>query len=314
MENELIQQPQPINAPQKKNKGLILTTVFFALISLGLGGFLIYHFVTVSHDNNSPCGEGAKCNVPSDKDAGDDSAADYDVKIKEVVEEVWATDTLSNSYYVEKIRTYNQTFPLLKIEGTSTVIQAEKSYGVYFEISNPSTGIDVYGVRTEISNKVGDKLQSIGFSKSTDYDNTPSYIINGTPYYKDDISCLVADGPMFEQLFVGCGYNSWVSSENTDLAKALLNAYHTKTNDYPTTIYVKDTEIKNSSVSPYQTISVGTSNAAGLFYRVSPDAEWQYFTSTQAELECSEYNTEDLKKAYAGDKCWDGLSDATVQP
>ena len=44
------------------------------------------------------------------------------------------------------------------------------------------------------------------------------------------------------------------------------------------------------------------------------DEKWRYFTGVQAPLDCSEYNTDDLRKAFAGDVCYNGREESTVQP
>jgi hypothetical protein len=49
----------------------------------------------------------------------------------------------------------------------------------------------------------------------------------------------------------------------------------------------------------------------GLFYQ-TPDEVWHYFKGTQQALDCSEYNTVDLKKAYLGDVCYDSSTESTV--
>jgi hypothetical protein len=53
-----------------------------------------------------------------------------------------------------------------------------------------------------------------------------------------------------------------------------------------------------------------------LFYRVSPEAEWQYFTATQGLMPCTNYNTEDIRNAFAGETCFDESNGETltVQP
>ena len=81
---------------------------------------------------------------------------------------------------------------------------------------------------------------------------------------------------------------------------------------------------KDSSVAPYQTLegSIGTSRIEGcgdvgkdltaMFYRVSPTAEWQFFSRIEDELPCGQYNTTDLKNAFADTKCFDQTTDELV--
>ena len=80
-------------------------------------------------------------------------------------------------------------------------------------------------------------------------------------------------------------------------------------------MYNLNNNIKDSQYTPYQTLRISVGGAAGLFYRTSPEAKWQFFTGTQAVLDCSDYNTEDLKKAYLGEPCYNynTQTDSTVQ-
>lgn len=70
----------------------------------------------------------------------------------------------------------------------------------------------------------------------------------------------------------------------------------------------------------YYTLGVGaiedvdfeTGGFMALFYKKGSTGDWRYFTGTQAELECSEYSSTELKQAYAGDECFNGNEKITV--
>jgi len=78
--------------------------------------------------------------------------------------------------------------------------------------------------------------------------------------------------------------------------------------------------IKDAKTTNYKTAQVGIGSqlalvggAAGLFYQ-TPDGVWHFFVGTQSELNCSQYSTTDLKKAYLGEQCYDEAkkADSTV--
>lgn len=108
---------------------------------------------------------------------------------------------------------------------------------------------------------------------------------------------------------------AWLTEADKALVAELATAYYEKEGEYPTVIYGLNDNIKNSQYGPYQTLTVAVGGAVGLFYRTSPDAKWQFFAGTQAVLGCDEYNTDDLKKAYLGEPCYnyDTQTDSTVQ-
>lgn len=63
----------------------------------------------------------------------------------------------------------------------------------------------------------------------------------------------------------------------------------------------------DSGVNGYKHASANVltgSGASALFYQ-TPGQEWKYFMSTQGALSCTEYDTSELKKAFAGTECSD---------
>lgn len=110
---------------------------------------------------------------------------------------------------------------------------------------------------------------------------------------------------------------TWLTDEERSLIKELEEAYHEKTGQYPTIVYGFESKPVDSSVAPYQTLRVAIGGGFGLFYRVSPEAKWQFFAEGQASPNCDAYNTEDLRKAFAGSTCYNDssiVSESVVQP
>ncbi|MEO7904861.1 MAG: hypothetical protein ABIR91_03655 [Candidatus Saccharimonadales bacterium] len=76
-------------------------------------------------------------------------------------------------------------------------------------------------------------------------------------------------------------------------------------------------KINKSTVNGYQNAEVnqysynGIGGAVALFYQNS-DSDWKYFMSTQNELNCDVFNTDDLKSAFAGQKCFIGDTESVV--
>lgn len=78
---------------------------------------------------------------------------------------------------------------------------------------------------------------------------------------------------------------------------------------------------KDSKTAGYKTAETTISNeyaqagsAASLFYQ-TPDKKWHFFTRAQATLPCTDFNTDDLKKAYLDTPCSDTAGrNLTVKP
>jgi len=78
-------------------------------------------------------------------------------------------------------------------------------------------------------------------------------------------------------------------------------AYRDSTGEWPHMLY--SGSITDSKHAPYQRAELGGPNNVELFYRTSPNSPWVYFAGAQGMLACSNYNTDDLKKAFLGESC-----------
>lgn len=120
-----------------------------------------------------------------------------------------------------------------------------------------------------------------------------------------------------EYVYFSCGKTSWtwLTDEETKLIGELGAAFQEKTGKTsPIAMIVRSVSIKDSEYKPYQTLRVSLGAGVGEFYRTGPDSKWQFFTVTQAPIDCSKYDTDDLKKAFLGEVCYnDGFQQSTVQ-
>ena len=151
-----------------------------------------------------------------------------------------------------------------------------------------------------------------GFKRYTKVSTT---MTSDTEFYNSDTNIICSPIVASIPLAFSCGNTSWISQEKIDLSNDLAVAYQEKNNEYPLTISVSEKDVENSPYVPYQRVTANLGSFAGLFYRTSKDASWRYFTGTQAVLDCSAYDTEVLKRAFAGEVCTNsaGLS-APVTP
>lgn len=99
-------------------------------------------------------------------------------------------------------------------------------------------------------------------------------------------------------------------------AKPLVDTLPRKTDQTA----VGSLKITDSQTQGYQkaTLLIGEAysggGAAALFYKKG-SGQWAFFASTQEIIECSRYNSADLKNAFKGDACYDtaALGETTVQ-
>lgn len=159
-------------------------------------------------------------------------------------------------------------------------------------------------------------LPNLGSAPAPDeygYLNSSSNIFCGI--YEDTAWSSPTNG--YEYVLLQCAKTdwTWLTEDDKALISELEAAYREKEGEYPIELNIGvAVKIRDSEYAPYQSFGAGVKGAVGLFYRTGPDAKWQFFTSVQGPLECSEYNTDDLRKAFAGDYCYNGEERSTVQP
>lgn len=187
-------------------------------------------------------------------------------------------------------------------EPLKTVTLLDKSYSIRYDSNNVDEPLLV-------EDKIAKKLASLGFAETK-----PTTSIWSSRIYTNPDSNIICSVNYFG---TSCGYYKWVYDDTITMVNQLAEAYKNKEGEYPGVITLCEySTIEDSSVSPYQTIGVSFDGAGGSFYRVSPSAEWQFFGGGQTAFSCDEYNTQDLKNAYAGEVCYDEVSgtNLTVQP
>ena len=228
---------------------------------------------------------------------------DDEKPVKELVLAV--RDELQNSIaranFTPTFNNYNQ---YTKIPDTDIYTIANESYGVIYNLPQEKLNATDEEVMYNGYSIAVNYLEKNGFSKSFRGLFFDVYENSNTGIY-----CSVNNETL--PFILSCAKNTWYETEKKELILALAKAANTDLVSCKSSCVVKD-----SQISPYQTITANGGNAALLFYRTSPDADWQFFTGTQGVLDCTDYSTEDLKNAYAGDACWDNSTgqDSTVQP
>ncbi len=279
--------PAPV-AEKRKNSngnGWKVATVVATVAAICGVGFGAYGMVqnnqnqakTTSNNNTSNTNEAPAENVAADDD-----------EVKELVNQISSVvDEYMGNIHFRK--TYNEFLPSWKMAGTDIFINMEKSYGI-------DSGVWSHNKETEaklftVHEPVEAFLVKNGYVRKEGTSTLPVYYNE-----KTEIICELSESS--SPWDMGCAKTNWYSAESAELATELAEI---SGSDY---VGLTSAKIKDSSVSPYQTLIASGHNAAMLFYRKSPNDKWEYLTTTQAAVDCDLYN-EDAKKAFAGDSCWD---------
>jgi hypothetical protein len=138
-------------------------------------------------------------------------------------------------------------------------------------------------------------------------------------YESDTIICSLSDQKPYSEPSSSTKYDTILGC--ADKSDYLANAatlrpyfivYASQSQFSTTHTLITGPNITASKTAGYSTATVAISSSeyssvggfAGLFY-VTPNKTLHYFTGTQSVLPCSKYSTDDLKKAYVGEQCYD---------
>lgn len=299
----------PVAEPKSKmSKKQIIGMTVLTIIAIAGVAFGVFGMVDSSSKNNEIAEykskialleqeTGAKI-VEQDDIAIVDTASveNEDDKVKAIVTKVY-----------EGLRELDEHSVFFKVFGEGSMVKIPDSE--VYTLSNKSYGVHSASDESLLemmSNKAYPVVKAI--LESNGYSLQKETMWGGVFYNENDgIFCMADSGSVPYEF--NCSSEKWIDDEVTAL---VLNLAKVSDSSY---IYALPDEIEDSTIAPYQKLTASIDNAAGLFYRVSPDSEWQFFIGTQGVLSCDEF-TGDVAKAYAGETCWNEASNSnsTVQP
>lgn len=325
VKTEGIANMKPITKKPSAAKTWKIVVVVFGLVLLGVIGFLIYHFLTFNHDV-LPCEE-RTCEITEtqDEETGETvkiikvpvGQKDDDVAVRAVADELFniATNVLcgDNCLPPELVRSYSELGNLYKPEGMKVAVGLDLSYG--FHIVRSSEGGTTYDERKVIGGELDKALvQYLTQNGFKEYEYSLQF---ADSYINEESGIICAKTTATLAYDVACSSVNWYSNiDNWDLLNELAEAYKMKMGEYPTYMAASLDRIENSGYEQYQRISVGFLGAGGLFYRVTPESEWEFFRVGQDAPLCLDYDTDDLKQAFVGTTCWNDQTQEidTVKP
>ena len=300
----------PVAQKEKSNAGLILAVVFLALCTLVLGGLYAYEkfiakddkaAIADTTDQQTECA--AKEEDEIDGVAKEEilgvATADTDLKVRSLVDELYEAVT-SKNWHIQRV--YGDDGPLLKIDDKGNFANASKYYGVSESgrgVTNADGDISfdkVFGEVFEKNNmkKVEDRPALLGVESSY-YENADGL------FCEYSLSVAVGGDLDSSDVSVYCASKDWISDEDKELMADLAKAYEKSEGEQIKYISASAKDIKKNG--EYQNITVDVNDAVALFYRTSAESEWKYFDITQQAINCDDYNTDELKAAFKGEKC-----------
>ncbi len=296
----------PLNVPKKshKKRNIIIAAIILVLLAAGTVAAIMM-FSTPKKDTTK------KSATETIKPL--DDAQGMITKINAAL-----TDNSKDTYQNPQISFMSPTStspavsPSYQVKDANYYVVTSQAYGLNIQKTvdtNSETGVDTVFTQG-IVDQVTAAFASNHYNKTTE-------LASGAEYQSDTVICTVS-GTDSIPIYVTCANKNAYAKVGADV-KPFVTAYRASNpNDTSEDIFSAPT-IKSSSVDGYQTATVGISSrqsvgsAAALFYHKGTDT-WKFFKTTQAISSCSEYNTDDLKAAFADQPCVsDSKTDTTVK-
>ncbi len=291
------------------------------IIVLALAGFLIYHFITTSHaTTNQPDGSSSSSTTPADTNIYQQEQAVLSVvnQIYDKATEIFNRGNQDDMGFFSGVNPYtiyynHDSSPVsYRPDNYIIGVPLDRAYGLSPNTSAIEYHYDLY-YNEASDQEMTDLITSLGFTVTDEIYTTASA---GGPssLYQNKSTGIVCSGSAFWN--IACGHQDWYNKENANFSNDLAKVYEAATGESAHYLIAKIDGIKDSLISPYQTISVMMSGFGASFYRTSPESPWVFAFRGQDGPTCDEFNTQDLKNAFAGQTCWDTSTntDSEVQP
>ena len=286
--------------PQRKASPVMgILCGLFALVAVGLGSYIIYDKFIEPTDT--------KCITKTTEEAQEtDNFAETNKGAKKILQDV-----------INELITFGTSFGHFRLEKTydsDVTYEFEKNYatnlngayGLIFDVENNtnySTALASSGIVDKVMNSHG--LKKISF-------NDPAVIGEGGIYYADDNGYICNYSSQSSPVRINCANSNWLTEEDKTFAKSLIDAMKKSDDSKDDEMYYVSAtldDITKTADGKYEHVTASVAGAAALFYRNTDGGEWKHFMSTQQALSCNDYNTDELKAAFAGVDCYDYTAD-----
>jgi hypothetical protein len=306
--------PLPIQEP-KKGKGKLIAIIIAVVVLLGAGGAAAYYYLVPGKSQSEAAATTSPSPAASKTPTPSLTAATLVPDVKAALKSSAVTLTYKTGSWEAPDGTVVAGLPTYTMKGYDFLTAANKGVGAGVS----SKTADKAAIDADYA-AAGDLLQAKGLKIK----GSPSVYESGDKgsiYASDDIVCsleVMYALRGYNYLGVACGDMADYAA-GYKVAKQFYDPYiaanpNQKTNsDGQAPLTFGQPEIKDG-IDGYKNAWVNITRmtgAAGLFYQ-EPGKDWKYFTGTQQDLECTQYDTTVLKKAFAGTQCFDAAGNQST--
>lgn len=203
-----------------------------------------------------------------------------------------------------------------QVDETEIIVPLDRSYGLMLGYLSGWGRTTVEKMQNIVRSKeMRDKLMSFleerGFRR---YEAVQEIYFAENEMINDETGVICHLGSGSEALDFACSHVSWVNAEELAFANELLTGnveeilWESADGERrkAKVIDVHGAKIKESVITPYQTVRVETAGGFLDFYREGEEGRWKFLAETQGDADCKVYDTLEKRKAFAGVVCYDG--------
>ena len=317
MNNENANTNTPVSYQQggaKKSKGLLATTIIFAITTLGFGG--AFAWAMQGKDNSDNGSNSADViNQPVSNIAQEQLNNPVEGSVAEVISDFNTDKEVRDLVRELRAKAYEYVYTVdssyddgVNVFDNEYISKTSKSYGIssYDRLKDlgaaaGSTAIDF--LRSDLVGILTEK----GFSKDENVIQNKSVESDGGYggyYRKGDLVCVFSTGDNWFN--IDCANTKWFTSADKEFADAVNAAkgynkdYYISANTNAITV-TKDGKYEKADVSVFP-VGSSVGGYVDLYYRKVDGGEWTYITSTQGAPKCDDFDA-DAAQAYKGLLC-----------
>ena len=288
----------------KKSSATSLLCLIFAIATIGLGAYIAAEklgFIGDKKVANDKQGT-EKCLVTQEQVDNPEegsiaeivATANDELDIRDLIKEI----TIGAGDYAGSLRkTYDSNYIYVDMGGYKAAIKRSysASFGNYRDLG-AAAGSSAWDF---LRNYLDTTLKDNGFEQKEF--EALGYAEGYTARYESeelDAICTYESRPDYDTT-VTCAKKSWMTDADKELYAAFYKAYgHEGVALGAPTI----TEGKDGYERAHVNISEGPGGAMGLFYHKKGE-DWKFYMAVQQVLECSSFDTDELRDAFAGESC-----------
>lgn len=301
----------PIQQPKRSKKPLLWALVVLIIVLIA-AGVAFYFLVVAKPAKETPVASTSPSPTPVKEFTAETLVQEVSAHLKGTPVTVAKSDATSGEATTGQV-VYSA--PYYQVSGKQFKTVPLKSFGTATKGTKDVTTADYTTTTTFLADHE--------FKQTSSHTGEPGETeIASSTYASDKIVCFVENIDLAstdvkaDVVGIGCAdVSSYV--EAATAAQPFYDAYVASSDIKQHPEYAQDLSIGaptiNNGAGGYKNAWVSLPGFAGIFYQ-EPGKNWVYFTGAQNELSCDQFNTDVLKKSFAGQPCFDGTTnkDSTV--